>query len=62
MYIQNVKNQYKALQLDEDEMEVEDIKIEEIGKERVEVKKKKSYDINEITVEEMAKYIKEYKD
>ena len=57
---QNGKNQYKDLQTDEDEMEVEDFGIEEIGKERVEVKKKKSYDINEITVKEMVRYINVY--
>ena len=62
-YIQDVKNRYKNLQTNEDEMEVEEeFRIEEIGKERVEVKKEKSYDIREITVEEMVKYINEYKD
>ena len=61
-YIQNVKNRYKNLQTDENEIEVKDFGIEEIGKERVEVKKEKSYDINKIMVEEMAKYIKDYKD
>ena len=55
-----MKNQYKALQSDEDEMEVQDIGIAEI-EERVEVKPKKSYDINKITVEEMVKHINVYK-
>ena len=59
---QNRKNQYKALQTDEDEMEVEDVGIEEMRKEKVEGKKKESYDINKITVKEMVKHINAYED